>query len=300
MSTAHETVHWHATELTTLFSIESNLFLLFVCRFLPKRFSFIWFFNERRRAFWHTCNTQNSICVHPWRNAHTHSSTHKFIWIAHKRITFRPYLVWHFLPFLSASDSLSLARSLTASFSRYSRMNEYYEAYQTAPRDTRLQLPFFLCDQYKWLCVYFMCYTYVFMFVSISLLVCRSWRVKLSPFVTETNHLFDSINENTKTWKLFALDNTRIADLPFCHGFWMKEKAHLAHIFSHGQHTDDSDEWMYKFFTQSDTFYLWSLQFFAIVAVFGLFISDCCWQDERVFKADVCWFFSPARSASSI
>lgn len=85
--------------------VEILYFVSCARRFLPKRFSFIWFSSMNVVALFDThatgsTHTQNSICVHPWRNTHlsphTHSNAHKFICIAHKRITFRPYLVWHF------------------------------------------------------------------------------------------------------------------------------------------------------------------------------------------------------------
>lgn len=89
------------------------------------------------------------------------------------------------------------------------------------------------------------------------------------------------------------------AGLPICRfatAFQQRKKAHIA--FSHGQHRRfrRMNVWI---FTQSDTFYLWSLQFYST------FCSvDCCrlwpfhfsllarWES---FEADVCLFFTPSR-----
>lgn len=96
--------------------------------------------------------------------------------------------------------------------------------------------------------------------------------MKLSPFVTETNHPFDSINEKYKNVEIvYVLDKitTCIADLPFCHGFRTNDRETHT-VFSHGQHWRFRLEWMYKFLLRAIPFIYDRCNFIQH------FFVDCC------------------------
>lgn len=134
MSTAHETVHWHESELTTL-SIESKCFFLFClcvfrvgfCQSVLASFG---------RASWHTCNSTKFHLRRPNEETHTYRAHINSFELLTNESLFAHIWCGIFWSFRSAPASNSLARSFSLSLVDREWMN-ITSIPKCAPRDIR-------------------------------------------------------------------------------------------------------------------------------------------------------------------